>query len=563
MLHVNCMQLKVVVARVDRGLVQTLGIESSAITLRLDFKTLKIRFIPGSRMIATSVNYTAQSVALHQLVVKAKKLDPPESVPLIMLLAACLEPFAGFLYVLSSIPAIRQEGFWFMKMEKNGLIRPNIRTLIPMFVLVYIGCDEYGHDSLLPKRSEEVDFVDLHSYPKLDNLPLYALYSKLCYFTTFERGHFTNPARWCFTLSPTRTTIVWNVLILIPRQKAGLAIRQTNGDSTLTYFQPRTVNILSAFFYAYPFVFGGPLIYLITLDLMDIDHRFRDYDHTFSTIMTGKLQPETVLKLNIEAIAQLASMQQRADNVLFFSRLISFGYFLSTLVLLFLMLFGFHRMLQAVRYQIRVFHQAIAPQVPLTLSIISLADNSGPKTMMDSTSPDTSCGDTTIVKRRRKAFKTVVRFPGWLPALRPDPDFLQKPCASSTSDNLSLNASQPWERNNRAIISSQWNALKKYQVNLIWQASCITIVMVTLMGMDVLIFSNYLEVPKRRTLSDLNWFTVCITNATWVWTIGIPFGLVSLNHLSPLREHHPVFVAFSSPITALREKVDVLDEFDY
>lgn len=90
-------------------------------------------------MIATSVNYTAQSVALHQLVVKVMKLDPPEVVLLMILSTACLEPVAGFLYVLSSIPAIRKEGFWFMKMDKHGLIRPNIRTLIPMFVLIYVG----------------------------------------------------------------------------------------------------------------------------------------------------------------------------------------------------------------------------------------------------------------------------------------------------------------------------------------------------------------------------------------------------------------------------------------
>ncbi|KNZ60295.1 hypothetical protein VP01_1578g4 [Puccinia sorghi] len=514
-------------------------------------------------MIPTSVNYTAQSVALHQFVVGVMKLKPPESVPLIMLSTACLEPFAGFLYVLSSIPAIREEGFWFMKREKNGMIRPNTRTLIPMFVLVYIGLSMATiHCFLKDWRKSILSTVTVTL--SLTTYPFMLCMGKTSCVILLRVNEDISLTRHVGVLLCLRRkpTIVWNVLTLMPRHKAGLAMRQTNGDSTLTYFQPRTLNILSAFFYSSPFVFGGPLIYLLTLDVMDINHRFRDYSYTFTTIMTGDLEPQTVLKLNIEAITQLVSMRQRGDKVLFFARLISFGYFLSTLVLLCLMLFGYYRILQAVRYQIRVFHQAVEPRVPLT-SIISSGDNSGPKTMVDSTSGNTSCGDANILKWRRKAFKTVLRFPSWLPALRPDPDFLRKPCASSTSDNLNLNESQPWERNNRAIIYTQWNALKKYHVNLIWQACCIAIVMVILMGMDVVIFSNYLEVPTRHRLSDLNWFTVCVTNATWVWTMGIPFGLVSLNCLFPLSEHHPVLVAFSSPITALREKVDIVDEFDY
>jgi len=75
--------------------------------------------------------------------------------------------------------------------------------------------------------------------------------------------------------------------------------------------------------------------------------------------------------------------------------------------------------------------------------------------------------------------------------------------------------------------------------------------MVCFMVMDVMISINSLQIPTRHTLADLNWFTVCIANATWVWTMGIPFGLAA------------VIVAYSSPITALREKADVVEEFDY
>ncbi|KNZ57891.1 hypothetical protein VP01_2047g1 [Puccinia sorghi] len=487
-------------------------------------------------MIATSVNYTAQSVALHQLVVKVMKLDPPESVPLILSSTACLEPFAGFLYVLSSIPAIRQEGFWLMKMEKNGLIRPNIRTLIPMFVLVYIGLSMatihcFQNDLRKSIVSTVTVALSLTTCPFL--LCTGWTKSKLCYFKLCERGHFTNLACCVLLCHRQKPTVVWNVLTLIPRHKAGIAMRQLNSDSTLTYFQPRTLNILSAFFYASPFVFSGPITYLLTREVVDLNHRFRDYDHNFSTIMTGKLKPETVLKLNIKAITQLAYMRQRGDKMLFLCRVYSFGYFLFILVLLCLMLFGYHRILQTVRYPIRVFHQAVKQQAPVTLSVVSLSDNSALKTKMNSTSLDTSCDDTTILKRRRKTFKPVLQFSSWLPVFRQDPDFIPKPCASPTSDNLYLDNSQIWERNNQATIYSQCNALKKYQSH---RDECV---------------SNYLEVPKRRTLSELSWFTVCMGNAIWVGTMGIPFGLVT------------VLVAFSSPITAVREKAVVGDEFDY
>ncbi|KAA1077743.1 hypothetical protein PGT21_018612 [Puccinia graminis f. sp. tritici] len=83
-------------------------------------------------------NYTLQSIALNQLLVQAIELDPPQSVPILLMSTYYLEPVAGILWALSAIPAIRKEGFWFFKTEKNGMIRPNTRTLIPIFLLFYI-----------------------------------------------------------------------------------------------------------------------------------------------------------------------------------------------------------------------------------------------------------------------------------------------------------------------------------------------------------------------------------------------------------------------------------------
>ncbi|KAA1102664.1 hypothetical protein PGTUg99_029549 [Puccinia graminis f. sp. tritici] len=104
-------------------------------------------------MTTPPANYTLQSIVINQLLTQAIKLDPPKPVPPILWSVSFLEPAAGILYVLSSIPAIRKEGFWFLKIEKNGMVRPNTRTIIPMFVLVYIVRGSYrcvfiaNHDS--------------------------------------------------------------------------------------------------------------------------------------------------------------------------------------------------------------------------------------------------------------------------------------------------------------------------------------------------------------------------------------------------------------------------------
>jgi hypothetical protein len=103
-----------------------------------------------------AANYTVQSIALHELMVKATRLDPPKPIPTILFSASFLEIVAGFLYVLSSIPAIRKEGFWFFKMEKNGSIRPNARTLIPAFVLIYMG-SEFFLSSLVKLESHPAE----------------------------------------------------------------------------------------------------------------------------------------------------------------------------------------------------------------------------------------------------------------------------------------------------------------------------------------------------------------------------------------------------------------------
>ena len=85
--------------------------------------------------------FTVQSILLHQLISNAAKPNIPPFLKTILWVVAFLEPTAGILYVASAIPAIRKEGFWLLKVETNGMIRPNNCLLIPIFVLLYIICE--------------------------------------------------------------------------------------------------------------------------------------------------------------------------------------------------------------------------------------------------------------------------------------------------------------------------------------------------------------------------------------------------------------------------------------
>ncbi|KAA1077745.1 hypothetical protein PGT21_018667 [Puccinia graminis f. sp. tritici] len=485
----------------------------------------KERFARIPNMTTPPANYTLQSIVINQLLTQAIKLDPPKPVPPILWSVSFLEPAAGILYVLSSIPAIRKEGFWFLKIEKNGMVRPNTRTIIPMFVLVYI----------------VLSMATIYSFQKDVNksyLSTVTITLSLC----------TYPFMLC-----TGWTRVWNVLGAVPLTKYGLinTTRQANADSTMTYFKPRTINLLSIFLYAFPFVFAGPPIYFITLYTSEITQIYKEYNDAFLTIIKGNLESATILQLNVEAFRKIASMQKRGKQVLFLSRLISIGYCLNIFILFFMMLFGYLRILQAVRYQIRTFRQALQQHIPLTLNIQSSEIMPEIQPTPVSAAFHKYSGDSMKEKQRRSSPLVDMNISSWLPSLRHDPDFLEQSCSSMSSNNSRLNNQQPWEINNQIIIQSQCKALKIYQVNLVWQVICNSTVMIVLAALDFIIFTNFLQIPTRHPFSYLTSFVITVASVTWIFTIGIPFGLVA------------VIVAFSSPITTLREKSEVVNEFDY
>lgn len=165
----------------------------------------------------------------------------PRFLPSMLWVVFCLECISVVLYLLSAIPAIRKEGFWLFRTELNGMIRPNTRILLPICVFFYCAFDISALVSLLKdiRRKSLISLsaggISLITYPLL-----------LC----------------------TGWTKIWNILRAVPLTKYGLtSAMQTNGELNVTYFNPRTVNLMSAFFYGFPLLYGGAPIYLITKEI--------------------------------------------------------------------------------------------------------------------------------------------------------------------------------------------------------------------------------------------------------------------------------------------------------
>ncbi|PLW16084.1 hypothetical protein PCANC_17499 [Puccinia coronata f. sp. avenae] len=264
------------------------------------------------------------------------KPDIPPYLKILLWTIAFLEPIAAILYVASAIPAIRKEGFWFLKSETNGMIRPNNSLLIPIFVLLYM---IFSLSSLICL------LIDLHSTAIISART--TCLSLLAY-----------PILLC-----TGWTKIWNILRAIPLTKYGLAtMRQTIGDSSLKFFAPRTLNFLSAILHAFPLLFGAVLI---TKEVWRIDQTFTQYSQNYASIISGKIDIESIASLNVMEVEQLISMLHRSDKVLFLARVISFGYFLNGVALLFIMVFGYYRLLEAVGYQVDTFQKAFKQRAPI------------------------------------------------------------------------------------------------------------------------------------------------------------------------------------------------------
>jgi len=266
-------------------------------------------------------NYASQSIALHQLVLHAAKITSPGFVPHLLRVVCLLELISAVLYVVSAIPTIRKEGFWLFKPEANGMIRPNTRILIPICVVLYVAFDVTTLTYLLR---------DLKS-------------GTIVSVAAGGIGLCTYPLLLC-----TGWTKIWNVLRAVPPTKYGLtAAVQANGELNLSYFRPRTINCLSAFFYGFPILFGGAPIYLITKEIWLLGKTFNEYNRNYLSIINGDVQGASVLLLNLEALKQLNSMVQHSEKVLFLAKLLSSGYLLYVVISFLFMMFGYLRILQA------------------------------------------------------------------------------------------------------------------------------------------------------------------------------------------------------------------------
>ncbi|WAQ86630.1 hypothetical protein PtA15_7A357 [Puccinia triticina] len=343
---------------------------------------------------------------------------------------------------------------------------------------------------------------------------------------------------------------VWNVLRAIPLTKYGLAtMRQTNGDSSVKFFTPRTINLLSGFFYSFPLIFGSVPIGMITNEVSKINQTITEYKHGYANIISGQLDNESIASLNTIAVKQLMYMTHHSDKVILLARVIAFGYFFNGLLLQLVMSFGYYRILKAVGYQIDTFHNVLEQQPTTTFG------DETPKYKSESTPASinvnsTSSGSTRTQAKRLHGRWITIHLPTWLPSLRPDPDFLGKPELTSTNTHHHTRDSQKWESLNQEMIHSQYKSLKRYKVNLIWQAFCNALILISFLGLNVTVFSNLLQVPLHHSLSDLIWFTITWASWSWVLTVGLPFGIVAC------------VVAFSPPITALRENEERVEGYD-
>ncbi|PLW05508.1 hypothetical protein PCASD_20574 [Puccinia coronata f. sp. avenae] len=470
--------------------------------------------------------YTVQSTVLHKLLSNAAEPDIPPYLKILLWTIAFLEPIAAILYVASAIPAIRKEGFWFLKSETNGMIRPNNSLLIPIFVLLYM---IFSLSSLICL------LIDLHSTAIISART--TCLSLLAY-----------PILLC-----TGWTKIWNILRAIPLTKYGLAtMRQKIGDSSLKFFAPRTLNFLSAFLYAFPLLFGAVPIGLITKEVWRINQTFTQYSQNYASIISGKIDIESIASLNVMAVEQLISMLHRSDKVLFLARVISFGYFLNGVALLFIMVFGYYRLLEAVGYQVDTFQKAFKQRAPIASCARTLKSSH----KLESTPFPNGDGSTrsdsiqTHVKGRHQLRWLTISFTSWLPSFRPDPQFPEKPDPTSPINQGPKLDEQQWESANQEAIDSQFKSLKRYKVNLIWQAFFNGLILLSFLGLTVTVFGNLLQVPNLHSLSDLIWVTITWASASWVLTVGLPFGLVAC------------VVAFSPPITTLRENEERVVEFD-
>ncbi|KAA1102667.1 hypothetical protein PGTUg99_029754 [Puccinia graminis f. sp. tritici] len=460
-------------------------------------------------------SYLRQSIVLHDLVLKARNINPPKFLPTVLRITLSLEYVAAILYIASAVPVIRKEGFWLFKAEANGMVRPNIRIIIPICVVLYVICDT----STL--------------FLLLNDLKSNALVST----ATCGLGLMTYPI-----LLFMGWTKIWNVLRAVPLTKYGLTTaRQANGDFNATYFRPKTINLLSAVFYGFPLIYGGAPICLVIKHLWEINSTFDKYNRNFLAIISGEIDSNSILKLNLEAVGQTTYMLQRSNEVVFLSRLIAFGFLSYVIISFFMMWFGYIRILQAVKYQIEILRQSYEQRIPFAIGNEAIEPASSIRSMSMSHSYDASPCDSTRQKKNRWIS---TRLPSWLPNLRQTPDFIEKPRrVPSPTDSRKLGLHE-WESANRALLGFQLRALRRHEVNLIWQACCNALAMFAFSGMNITVCFNLLRVPTHHSASDLVWFTITWASVSWVWTIGIPMGLALF------------IVSRSPPVTALRESAE-------
>ncbi|PLW22045.1 hypothetical protein PCASD_19452 [Puccinia coronata f. sp. avenae] len=403
--------------------------------------------------------YVRQSIVLHEVILKETTIITPRFLPSMLWVVFCLECISVVLYLLSAIPAIRKEGFWLFRTELNGMIRPNTRILLPICVFFYCAFDISALVSLLKdiRRKSLISVsaggISLITYPLL-----------LC----------------------TGWTKIWNILRAVPLTK--------------------TVNLMSAFFYGFPLLYGGAPIYLITKEIWRINKTFNEYNRNYMMILSGSINSKEILEFNIEALQQVTSMLDSSNKVLLLARLLSLGYLVYVIMAYVLMLFGYSLILQAVRYQIQTFRKSLEQRIPFD-GALHVSSNSISISVSSA-------------------------------AIRPP--VIQK----NAENEVGSPEIRTFQIGSLQCVIPQ-SSLKS---PVDFQVCCNTLITASFCGMNIIVGFNLLGVPTHYSLSNLSCFTITWSSVSWVSSWGIPLGLA-------------IFMAsFSTPVKALRENTQRVDE---
>ncbi|MBW0525378.1 hypothetical protein O181_065093 [Austropuccinia psidii MF-1] len=417
-------------------------------------------------------------------------------------------PISAILYVLSGIKRTQNEGLWLFRIDSQSYIRANTYTVIPILVVAYT----------------IVNFLCV--------LNLY-----------YDTKGFIRPGTVALSLSTypillcIAWTRIWSALLAVTRTKFEFHTSQrTSIQSNQKYFPAKTLNTLAVVFYFFPLAFGFPLVFLSKREAFDLYNVWHSYDSSFQQLSQDSLQASMEKKIYAGGISQMQAISKHAERLLFFFRLFSGGYLINTLMLFFLMLFSYFHIFRHLWCHMNILLDSVKQRKNNFLGSLKLPEERDLHSEKNYTGFSTEQSFTLETKMLKaklclsaslKFIITILSFPkdwnSWLPTLKQGTGVDDR----TWEDDLFKRDKQDWERAHEALVLAHYTTLKKYAVNVIWQALLVSSILISYMVLETLILLNALGVPQNRSFIDLTFFTTLWANLAWSLGVGILLGLIS------------------------------------